>query len=256
VRRPSNRTRPEAARGTWRPAAGGTRIRLARLAAVAWPALASGPGCAGSGRAGPASLPPPALSAEVRLAEQDSRIARAARLTFAWRAREPDFRGDGVGVARVEPPDRARLDLFLDNGETAAIAALVGDELRVPGALPLELVPPPALLWAVLGVFRPGDGAQVLGGSRVDGGVQLHLRLSGGDSLRYRLNERRVAEAAVLNGGAVVESVVVSGLRAGSAYPSEATYRNLRDYRELKLQLESFEHAQPFPPYIWEPGGE
>ena len=192
----------------------------------------------------------------MRLAEQDSRIERASQLTFNWRAREPDFRNDGVGVARVEPPDRARLDLFFENGETAAIAALVGDELRVPGAMPLELVPPPALLWAAFGVFRPGDGAQLLDGRRVDGGLELHLRLPGGDSVRYRLHERRVTEVAVLDGGAAVERVVVSGPREGSAYPSEATYRNLRDYRELKLQLESFEHVDPFPPHIWDPGRE
>lgn len=224
------------------------------MAAVALPGLMLVLGCAGQGRGEPASLPLADLNAAVRLAERNSRIQRASQLTFAWRAREPDFRHDGVGVARVEPPDKARLDLFLDNGEIAAIAALVGDELRVPGALPLELVPPPALLWAAFGVFRPGDDAEVLGGGRVDGGVEIRLRLPGGDSVRYRLRDRRVAEAALLDGGAVVERVVVSAPRGGSAYPSEATYRNLREYRELKLRLESLENVEPFPPYIWNPG--
>lgn len=232
------------------------KTRLARMAAVVLPGLVSGLGCAGSGRGGAVSLPLPELAAEVRLAEQDLRIARATQLIFSWRAREPDFRhDDGLGVARVEPPDKARLDLFLGNGEVAAIAALVGDELRVPGSLPLELVPPPALLWAAFGVFRPGDGAQVIGGGRVGGGLEVRLRVPGGDSVRYRLHEHGVAEAALLDGGAVVERVVVSAPREGSAYPSEATYRNLREYRELKLRLESFEHVDPFPPYIWLPGG-
>ena len=194
------------------------------------------------------------LDAEMRLAVEDSRIERASRLVFTWRAREPDFRGSGAGVARVEPPDKARLDLFLDNGETAAIAALVGDVLRVPGALPLELVPPPALLWAVFGVVRPGDDAQPLDGRRSDGGLELRFRLPGGDPIRFRLRDRRVAEAAVLQGGAVVERVVVSEPLEGSAYPLEATYRNLRDYRELELQLESFEYVEPFPAHIWDPG--
>ena len=228
--------------------------RPVRLAAVALPGLAGVLGCAGFGRGGAPSLPLPELNAAVRLAEQDSRIDRATQLTFTWRAREPDFRHDGLGVARVEPPDKARLDLFLDNGEIAAIAALVGDELRVPGSFPLELVPPPALLWAAFGVFRPGNGAQVLDGGRAAGGLEVRLRLPGGDSVRYRLHEHGVAEAALLDGGAVVERVVVSAPREGSAYPSEATYRNLREYRELKLRLESFEHVEPFPPYIWDPG--
>ena len=227
-----------------------------RSAVAMLPGLLGGFACARPGQPPRVSLPPQDLDEEIRLAEERSRIDGASRLTFAWRAREPDFRGFGVGVARIEPPDKARLDLFLENGETAAVAALVRDELRVPHALPLELVPPPALLWAVFGVFRPGAGAQLLAGRRKDAGLEVHFRLPGGDSVRYRLRGRRVAEAAVLNGRVVVERVVVSGLREGSDYPSEATYRNLRDYRELKLQLESYEHVEPFPPHIWDPGRE
>ncbi|MDE2762439.1 MAG: hypothetical protein OXQ94_04755 [Gemmatimonadota bacterium] len=229
------------------------RVPIVRLAVWVLPVLLTGFAGACSGRPPPVALPPQDLDAAIRLAERDSRIARATQLTFTWRAREPDFRHDGLGVARVEP-DRARLDLFLDNGEVAAIAALVGDELRVPEALPLELVPPPALLWAAFGVFRPGNGAQVLDGGRAGGGLEVRLRLPGGDSVRYRLREHGVAEAALLDGGAVVERVRVSAPGEGSAYPSEATYRNLREYRELKLRLESFEHVEPFPPYIWDPG--
>ena len=211
-------------------------------------------GCAGSALHSAPPLPRSDVDAEVRLAAEASRIDQPVQLTFAWRAREPDGRVDGIGVARLEPPDKARLDLFFDNGETAAIAALVGDELRVPAALPLELVPPPALLWAALGVFRPGAGAEVLEGRRADEAVELRFALPGGDLIRFRIRDRRVVEAAVLKEGAEVERVVVAGSEEGSAYPAEATYRNLRDYRELELRLESFEHVDPFPPHIWDPG--
>ncbi len=211
-------------------------------------------GCAGSALQSAPALPRSDLDAQVRMAGQASRIARPVQLTFAWRAREPGFRDSGIGVARLEPPDKARLDLFLDNGETAAIAALVGDDLRVPAGLSLELVPPPALLWAALGVFRPGAGAEVLEGRRADAATELRFGLPGGSQLRFRMLDRRVVEAAVLQDGAEVERVAVAGSVEGSDYPAEATYRNLRDYRELELRLESFEDVDPFPPHIWDPG--
>ena len=198
--------------------------------------------------------PPPTVAAEAIRAEQATRIARAARLVFAWRAQEPDFRGEGTGVARVEPPDRARLDLFLDNGEVAAIAALVGDELRIPAELPSELVPPPALFWAALGVFRPGSGAMLLAGREDNGTMELEYRLPMGDRVRFRLRGHSVVDAMVLDGGAVAERVDASDREPGSDYPAEATYRNLREYRELRLRMETFEHVDSFPPDIWNPG--
>ena len=230
------------------------RVRRLPLAAVALAAVSSGLGCARFGGPPGTSPPPWDPEAELRSAERHSRIEGAGRLTFTWSAREPDFRGSGMGVARVEPPDRVRLDLFLDNGETAAAAALVGDELRLPGRLPLELVPPPPLMWAALGVFRPGEGMRLLDGRRADGGQELHLRLPGGPSLRYRLRGGRVVEAAVLQGSSVAERVSVSASRDRTGYPEEATYRNLVEYRELKLKLESVEDVETFPPHIWNPG--
>ena len=218
------------------------------------PSMLTTMGCAGSALQSAPALPRADLDAQVRIAGEASRIARPVQLTFAWRAREPDFRDSGIGVARVEPPDKARLDLFLDNGETAAIVALVGDDLRAPAALPLELVPPPALLWAALGVFRPGTGVETLEGRRTDTAMELRFGLPGGNLLRFRMHDLRVVEAAVLRDGAVVERVVVAGSGEESAYPAEATYRNLRDYRELELRLESFEHVDPFPSHIWDPG--
>lgn len=195
-----------------------------------------------------------AASAVAVEAEQATRITTASRLVFAWRAQEPDFRGDGTGVARVEPPDKARLDLFLDNGEVAATAALVGDDLRIPAELPGELVPPPALFWAALGVFRPGTGATLIEAREGNGQVELGYRLVMGDRMRFRLRGHAVVDAVVLNDGAVVERILASAPRPGSGYPAEATYRNLLDYRELRLRLETFEHVDSFPPDIWYPG--
>ena len=163
-------------------------------------------------------------------------------------------------MARVEPPYRARLDLFLDNGESAAVAALVGDRLRIPGDVSPALVPPPALLWAAFGVFRPGDEAEFASGRVEEGRLEVEYALPAGDRLRFRLRNGVVRDAARLEGGAVVERIAVSGERSapgleGGSYPSDATYRNLPDFRELKLELESVEDVDPFPPDIWDPAG-
>ncbi len=234
---------------------------LRRRFALLWAAAASGIGaslaCAPLQRAGPGvqpEAPTAAASAAALAVEEATRIITASRLVFAWRAQEPDFRGSGTGVARVEPPDKARLDLFLDNGELAATAALVGDDLRIPAELPGELVPPPALFWAALGVFRPGSGATLIEAREGNGTMQLGYRLPMGGRVRFRLRGHAVADAMVLSDGAVVERIEASEPRPGSGYPAEATYRNLQDYRELRLRLETFEHVDSFPPDIWYPG--
>ncbi len=219
--------------------------------------------CAGSGGRAPGSWPavPPGAEPDATVqgealdAGERTRPRGPSRLLFQWSAREPDFRGSGMGVARVEPPYRARLDLFLDNGETAAIAALVDDELRIPESLPTELVPPAPLLWAALGVFRPGAGSEMLQGSVADGTMQVRYRLGAGNEVGFRLRDGALRDAVLLEGDAVLQHVFVSGSAAGASFPGEATYRNLPDYRELKLILESVEDVDSFPPDIWTPRG-
>lgn len=229
-------------------------------------------GCAGSAGTGPAAAgispagregsgnrlhtgPDADVGAEALAAEERTRPGRPTRLVFRWRAREPGFRGSGMGMARIEPPYRARLDLFLDNGEAAAIAALVGDELRIPRSLPTELVPPAPLLWAALGVFRPGTGAEMLQGTIERGTMDVRYRLAGGGEVRFRLRDGALVDAELLESGSAVQRVFVSGTDRHAVYPAEATYRNLSDYRELELALEAVEHVDPFPSDIWTPHG-
>jgi hypothetical protein len=80
-------------------------------------------------------------------------MARGYRqIFFDWEYTDADMSGKGNGVARVAWPDSGRLDFFLAGGLAGGSAVLIGDSLQLPGIdLFRRLIPPPTLLWAVLG---------------------------------------------------------------------------------------------------------
>lgn len=165
------------------------------------------------------------------------------------------MRVNGRGVARIEPPYRARLDLFLGNGETVISAALVNGELRLPPGAPDNILPPQDLMWGTLGVFRPEAGTELIGGDRLEGqGLQLRYRHEDGHELHYFLAAGVLRSLELLEGGYVVQRVEVAEEQEGR-YPSEATYRNLAAFRELKITRESLDVVSPYPSDIWSPLG-
>lgn len=184
-------------------------------------------------------------------AEAVTALQHPSRIVFDWSLAEQGVRVSGRGVARVEPPYRARLDLFLGNGEAAARAALVGDDLRIPPGVPTDILPPSHLLWGTLGVFRPGMGTGLLGGDALDeGGVQLRYRLGNGDEVHYDLDQaRQVRSVAVLRSGTVIQRLAVE--RDGDGFPTEAVYRDLAAFRELRMTRESVVQVEPYPADIW-----
>jgi hypothetical protein len=206
----------------------------------------------------PPPPPPPAprLDAEpiaLRL-EGETQLDEPVRIFFTWSMSDRDARFQGRGVARIEPPYKARLDLFLGNGETVARAALVGDELRLPPGAPQGVIPPAEMLWATLGVFRPGLNIELLGAEQLpDGRTRLRYRRPDGVDLRYTVRGQRIEEIERLRGGTVVERVTLTP-EAADRYPSEASYRDLTAFRELKLTRERVEQVEAFPPDIWEVG--
>ncbi len=163
------------------------------------------------------------------------------------------MRVKGRGVARIEPPYKARLDLFMGNGETVVSAALVDGDLRIPPGMPDGILPPPDLMWGVLGVFRPETGTRLLGADRLeDGSVRLRYGYPDGRVLAFQVADEQVRSMELLENGHVVQRVALD-LEAGSRYPEEATYRNLAAFRELKLTRETLEHVGPYPPDIFDP---
>ncbi|MDH5759935.1 MAG: hypothetical protein OEZ65_10125 [Gemmatimonadota bacterium] len=199
----------------------------------------------------------PVMDAE-RVAEalaDGTRLRDPVRIDFEWRLTEEGVRISGRGVARLEPPYRARLDLFSGDGETLVRAALVGRDLRLPPGAPEDLLPPPDLLWGVLGVFLPEASGTLLGGDHLEGG-DLRLRYADSDreELQFRARDARVVELRRLRGGRLAEDVVLTS-DPESPFPAEATYRNLSEFRELRLIRTSVEASGGFPPEIWNPTG-
>ena len=185
--------------------------------------------------------------------ERVTRLEEPTRILFEWSLNEQGTRVRGRGIARIEPPFRARLDLFMGNGETVARAALVDDELRLPPGVPQGIIPPAHLLWTALGVFRPGRDAAFLGAEReAGGGISLRYLYPNGQELRYRLEGRTILEAELLEDGHTIQRVSIAPDGEGS-YPEEATYRDLTSFRELTLTRQSVENVEFYPPDIWFP---
>jgi hypothetical protein len=202
----------------------------------------------------PPPPPPPTIDAQALALRLEARgqIERPERILFEWSLSDRDARFAGRGVARLEPPYRARLDLFLASGETAVRAALVGDELRLPPGAPAGIVPPAELLWGTLGVFKPSGDARLRGAEALaDGRTALHYVRPDGIEVRYLVGENGVQEVERLRQGSVVEQLAL-GTPSGGRYPSEATYRNLPEFRELRLSRKAVEQVESYPPDIWE----
>jgi hypothetical protein len=183
----------------------------------------------------------------------DTSLADPLRIVFGWELNDAGQRVEGRGVARVEPPYKARLDLFLDNGETVISAALVDGDLRLPPGSPDEILPPPDLFWGTLGIFRPVGDARLVGADRLEGeAVRLRYRHDDGREVRYQVEEGVLTTLELLQGGRVVQRVDVAPERV-ARYPVEATYRHLGEFRELRLVRESLSVVPAFDPEIWDP---
>lgn len=203
-------------------------------------------GCAGRAPL-PSTVDPTAAATAVEATAPD----RPLQAVFEWRILDGDARFSGRGAARIQPPYRARLDLFGPRGEGYLSAALVDDEVHLPAGVGDVPLPPPALMWAMLGVVAPPDRAELVGTRTTAGGAQLHYDVD--DSrLRYVLEGSRL-RSVHWDGGGRRMVVELSGA-ADAALPREAVYRDWSGYTELRTKLEEVHEAEPFPPEIWSPG--
>lgn len=212
--------------------------------------VAAGVGC---GPTGPVEeLQPTNAGQLANQAERSSALDSPYRIVFQWSLVEPGMRVQGRGVARVEPPYRARLDLFSRGGERMTAAALVDGELRIPEGLP-DFLPPPTMFWGSLGVFRPDRGMELVGGRwQRDGSAELRYRPGEESELLVLLARNRVTEMTRRSNGRALEELRVQ-LAEGERFPRQATFRDHVRTRELRMTLETVEHVESYPSDIWEP---
>ncbi len=174
---------------------------------------------------------------------------RPLHVVFDWVLRDGEARFTGSGVARIEPPYRARLDLFGPRGEGYVSAAVVGDEVRLPPGAEDVPLPPPALMWGVLGVVAPPGEAVLAGTSAGEERTELHYALDD-DRLVYVLEAGRLRSVDWHGPRTLTVRLEEAG---AMGIPTRATYRDTGGNTELMLNLQSAGTVEPFPPEIWSP---
>jgi hypothetical protein len=227
------------------------RVRLpaAALCALLAPTLSA---CASAAPAG--EVPAGTAPADPTIAEAAvvaTTLDRPLHVVFEWTLQEREARFTGRGVTRYEPPSRARLDLFGPRDETYLSAALVDMELRLPPGAPGVPLPPPPLLWSVLGVLRPPADARLTHASRDGDRTEVQYERDGERwTFRLEAGALRFAEA---NGPAGRRTVELSG-DGGHGLPQQAVYRDWPAFRELRLNLQEANEVDGFPQDIWNVG--
>ena len=179
-------------------------------------------------------------------------------IVFSWVLQEGENRFSGKGVARLEPPYRARLDLFGPRDEAYLSAILEERSLRLPAGVQDAPLPPAAMLWSSLGVFLEPENAGLV--RTVDQGHAFDVGYDGLDGTwRFRFDDGRLRDVEHQQNGAGRQTVVLEGMiSAGTGatpLPHRSTYRDWSAFRELVLTIDEGRHVASFPASIWTLGG-
>lgn len=206
--------------------------RAMRRAGARVLALLLAGGCATVVESGPPLADPAAIAARLgsRAGAKDP-----ATLRFAWSYgdRRGDVRGDGV--ARYNPPDSLRIDLFT-SGDVAMAVASAGGRLSSLGEIEEIEVPPRAFVFAMAGLFRPDD----LPPRGYLAGRDSILVYGPPDGTRevFYLREGRLRRVEERRGGRVLRFVAVEWPDEG-AWPAGAEYRDLERPSRVRWTIES-----------------
>ncbi len=129
----------------------------------------------------------------------------------------------GDGVSRVNPPDSFRLDLFT-TGEGGMSAVLVDDLLETLGEIEDVEFPSPVFLYAMAGVFRPGNMPPAAG-FESDGTEVLEYAGADGERRYYFLRDARLVRLEERRGDRLTRRIELEW-GPDPTWPSEARYRD------------------------------
>jgi hypothetical protein len=214
-------------------------------------------GCGGARLSGPVGEPVPDPSGFAESLRAASLPGTPQQITFGWDLNEQGSRVGGRGVVRSEAADRIRLDLFGPRGDTYLIAALVGEEYRLPpNAENAVALPSPSLLWASMGVLDPPRDATLTSATATENAAELRYSVPNGEIFVFSFQssaggEMRLIRLERASSRGVIETVTVD--RGTDGALARASYRDWTAFRDLALNVESIRDEERFPADIWSP---
>lgn len=165
-------------------------------------------------------------------------------IVFDWRYEDAELSARGDGVARVAPPDSARLDLFLAGGFGSGSAFLLDDVVVAPGGdLVRRFLPPLPLLWAAFGRLAVPPAADTV--ARLSGDT-LRADIGRDPIWRVTFVGDRLAALDRIVDGRVIESVVRDA-------DGGVRYDHRGDRRVLHISVTRSERTPAFDASIWRP---
>jgi hypothetical protein len=204
---------------------------MRRAAARVVPFLLVG-GCATAVESGPPLSDPAGVAARLG-SRAGSEVPALLRFAWGYGDRRGDVRGDGV--ARFNPPDSLRIDLFT-SGDVAMAVASAGGRLTSLGEIEEIEVPPRAFVFAMAGLFLPDEGVPRAYRAGADS-VLVYGPPNGTREVFY-VRDGRLRRVEERRGGRVLRFVAVEWPDAG-AWPAGAEYRDLEKSSRVRWTIES-----------------
>lgn len=192
-------------------------------------ALGMASACSTQVSTGPPLADAGAVAARVHAATGPGRFYR---LRFDWQYADEKGQLAGEGVARYNPTDSLRLDLFAP-GDASMGVALTPGGLSTLGEIDDVQLPGPVFLYAMAGIFRPGGSPGR--GFRADSS-QVLVFGAGVDSLFAFVQGTRILRLEERRGRRVQRRIEVEWGHEPE-WPRSAEYRDFVESRRVRWEL-------------------